>query len=195
MPHTVLLPVWARNPQARPQKVRNDGAVNSGPKTANRLASEAGSGSVTSEIIARIPAHRRFLRTRDPPSPPRRDPPGHSHHGQHARHTGPQTRTTVTQRIIAPVTRGWPSLGEPIVRHRGRYCYVSAVLPGHREPTPILRLRYQGSADRWAIGIYLASSGQYTESELPGSFGPKAGTPEEGIDDTFVLYAGPKSGR
>jgi hypothetical protein len=30
-------------------------------------------------------------------------------------------------------------------------------------------LRYQGSADRWAIGIYLTSTGQYTESELPAS--------------------------
>ena len=79
----------------------------------------------------------------------------------------PQTRTAVTQRIIAHVTHGWPRLGEPIVRHRGRFCYVSALLPAHREPTPILRLRYQGSADRWAIGIYRASSGQYTESELP----------------------------
>jgi len=106
-----------------------------------------------------------------------------------------QTRTAVTQRIIAHVRRGWPRLGEPIVRHRGRFCYVSVLLPGHREPTPILRLRYQGSADRWAIGIYLASSGQYTESELPASSGPKTGTPEQGIDDTFILYAGPKSGR
>ncbi len=107
---------------------------------------------------------------------------------------GQQTRTAVTRRIIAHVRRGWPRLGEPIVRHRGRFCYVSALLPGHREPTPILRLRYQGSADRWAIGIYLASSGQYTESELPASFGPTTGTPEEGIDDTFILYAGPKTG-
>jgi len=104
-----------------------------------------------------------------------------------------QTRTAVTQRIIAHVTRGWPRLGEPIVRHRGQFCYVSAILPGHREPTPILRLRYQGSADRWAIGIYLASSDRCTESELPTSFGPKAGTPEQGVDDTFVLYAGPRS--
>ena len=107
----------------------------------------------------------------------------------------PQTRTAVTQRIIAHVTRGWPRLGEPIVHHRGQFCYVAALLPGYREPTPILRLRYQGSADQWAIGIYLASNGQYTESELPASFGPKTGTPEEGIDDTFILYAGPKSGR
>jgi hypothetical protein len=107
----------------------------------------------------------------------------------------PQTRTAVTRRIIAHVSRGWPRLGEPIVRHRGQFCYVSALLPGHREPTPILRLRYQGSADRWTIGIYLASSGQYTESELPASFGPKTGTPEEGVDDTFDLYAGPGTGR
>jgi hypothetical protein len=107
---------------------------------------------------------------------------------------GQQTRTAVTQRIIAHLRRGWPHLGEPIVRHRGQFCYVSALLPGHREPTPILRLRYQGSADHWAIGIYKASSGQYTESELPTSFGPAAGTPEQGVDDTFVLYAGPKSG-
>src|SRR6185437_6621886 len=106
-----------------------------------------------------------------------------------------QTRTAVTRRIIAHVRRGWPRLGEPIVRHRGRFCYVSAQLPVYREPAPILRLRYQGSADRWAIGIYLASSDRYTESELPTSFGPKTGTPEEGVDDTFILYAGPKTGR
>ena len=55
----------------------------------------------------------------------------------------------------------------------------------------ILRLRYQGSADRWAIGIYLASDQRYTEAELPTSFGPKTGTPEQGIDHTFILYAGP----
>jgi len=107
----------------------------------------------------------------------------------------PQTRTAVTQRIIAHVRRGWPRLGEPIVRHRGQFCYVSAVLPGHREPTPILGLRYQGSADHWAIGIYLASTGQYTESALPATFGSTTGTPEQGVDDTFVLYASPESDR
>ena len=105
-----------------------------------------------------------------------------------------QTRNAVTRRITAHVTAGWPRLGEPLVRHRGQYCYVAARLPGHREPTPILRLRYQGSADRWAIGICKASTGQYTESELPGSFGPATGTPEQGIDDTFTLYAGPRTG-
>jgi len=122
----------------------------------------------------------------------RRRRPGH--HGQGARHARP-----------ADPDRGHPAdhrtcharLAPPrraLARHRGQYCYVAALLPGRREPTPILRLRYQGSAGRWAIGIYLASSDRYTESELPASFGPKTGTPEEGVDDTFVLYAGPKSG-
>jgi hypothetical protein len=105
-----------------------------------------------------------------------------------------QTRNAVTRRIITHVTRGWPRLGEPLVRHRGQYCYVAALLPGHREPTPILRLRYQGTADHWATGIYKPSSGQYSESELPGSFGPTTGTPEQGIDDTFILYADPRTG-
>ena len=105
-----------------------------------------------------------------------------------------QTRNAVTSRITAHVTAGWPRLGEPLVRYRGQYCYVAALLPGHREPTPILRLCWQGSADTWAIGICKASTGQYTESELPGSFGPVTGTPEQGIDETFILYAGPRTG-
>ena len=103
------------------------------------------------------------------------------------------TRLAVTARITAHVKRGWPRLRTPLVRFRGQFCYVDAVLPGHREPTPILRLRYQGSADRWDIGIYLASDERYTESELPTSFGPRTGTPEEGIDHTFILYAGPST--
>jgi len=105
-----------------------------------------------------------------------------------------QTRNAVTGRIIAHVTASWPRLGEPLVRYRGQYCYVAALLPGHREPTPILRLRWQGSADDWAIGIYQASTGQYSESELPGAFGGTTGTPEQGIDETFTLYAGPGTG-
>lgn len=104
-----------------------------------------------------------------------------------------QTKTTVTQQIRTHLKRGWPRLGEPVVRYRGQFRYVSAILPGHREPAPILRLRYQGSADRRAIAIYLASRETYTESELPASFGPRTGTPEQGIDHTFILYAGPSS--
>ena len=72
---------------------------------------------------------------------------------------------------------------------------ASALLPGHHEPTPILRLRCQESADCRAIGIYPASSGQYTQTELPACFGRKTGTLEEGADDTLVLYAGTESSR
>jgi len=105
-----------------------------------------------------------------------------------------QTRNAVTRRIIDHVTAGWPRLGEPLIRYRGQYCYVAPLLPGHREPTPILRLRYHGSADDWAIGIYKASTGQYTENELPGALAGATGTPEQGIDETFILYAGPGTG-
>jgi hypothetical protein len=101
-------------------------------------------------------------------------------------------KTAVAERIRAHVKRGWPHLGAPLVRYRGQFCYVSARLSGRGDPSPILRLRYQGSADRWAIAIYRHSSESYTESELPTSFGPRTGTPEDGIDHTFVLYAGPR---
>jgi hypothetical protein len=47
-----------------------------------------------------------------------------------------------------------------------------ASVPTGQSSTYQERLRYQGSADRWAIGIWLASTGQYTEAELPASFGP-----------------------
>jgi hypothetical protein len=71
------------------------------PEQGQRARSETGSGSVTSGIMAGKPAHRRFPGTRvpssragqagpaTPPSPSRGDPPGHSHHGQRARHTRP----------------------------------------------------------------------------------------------------------
>lgn len=107
------------------------------------------------------------------------------------------TRDATAQRIIAHAQRGWPQPGEPVISFRGQFCYVA--LPGPRRPrwrrpalpSPVLRLRYQGHIDRWTIGIYLYSSETYTEAELPASFGPRTGTPEEGIDHTFCLYAGP----
>jgi hypothetical protein len=65
---------------------------------------------------------------------------------------GPRTldsviRNAVTARIKAHVTVGWPRLAEPLVRHRGQYCYVAALVSGHRERALILRLRYLGSVD------------------------------------------------
>jgi hypothetical protein len=102
-----------------------------------------------------------------------------------------QTKAAVAQRIRAHIKRGWPHLGDPVVHFRGQFCYVAARLSPRAHPSPILRLRYQGPADQWAIAIYRYSSESYTEAELPTSFGPRSGTPEDGIDHTFILYAGP----
>ena len=162
--------------------------MNRGANQASSVIRDAGTGSAASGSISGNPFRQRYPGTAGGSRP------------QAIMDSVPQTpdqqtRNAVTRRIIAHVTAGWPRLGEPLVRHRGQYCYVAALLPGYREPTPILRLRYQGSADRWAIGIYKASTGQYTESELPASFGPATGTPEQGIDDTFIVYAGPRTER
>jgi hypothetical protein len=108
---------------------------------------------------------------------------------------GQQTRNDITARIAAHVTAGWPRLGEPLITWRGRCCYVAAKLPGRRKPTPFLRLRYQGTDEEWAIGIYKATTEQYSENEFPWSFGPLTGTPEQGIDETLALYAGPRAGK
>jgi hypothetical protein len=108
---------------------------------------------------------------------------------------GEQARNAVTARITAHVAAGWPRLGPPEVRFRGRHCYVAVALPGHRQPTPFLRLRWQGSPDEWAIGIYKATTEQYSENEFPWSYGPLTGTPEQGIDETLALYAGPPAGK
>jgi hypothetical protein len=182
MPHTVRFPDCARKPQARAVNVRNDGAVNNGANTASSVISDAGTGSTASGNIGN-PFRQGHAGTAG--SPAIMDSVPHT--------PDPQTRNAVTRRITAHVTVGWPRLGEPLVRHRGQYCYVAALLPGHRQPTPILRLRYQDSPDEWAIGIYRASTGQYSETELPGSFSPVTGTPEQGIDETFILYVGPRT--
>jgi hypothetical protein len=74
-------------------------------------------------------------------------------------------------------------------------CYVAVTLPGHRAPTPFLRLRWTGSPDEWTIGIYKATTETYSENEFPRSYGPLTGTPEQGIDETLALYAGPPTGQ
>ena len=60
IPHTVRFPVCARKPQARPQNVRNDGAVNNGARPASSAIRDAGTGSVASTSIGGNPFHRRF---------------------------------------------------------------------------------------------------------------------------------------
>jgi len=126
-----------------------------------------------------------------------------------AQRTGPRpdqaTRDAVTERSFAHAREHWPRV-EVLVRHSGAFCYCYvAVLepartrrrrllttkPAEREPFPVLRLRYQGSADRWLIAIYKASSQSWSESELPTRFGPTIGTPEQGMDYTLGFWIGP----
>jgi len=127
-----------------------------------------------------------------------------------ARSTGPRpdqaTRDAVTERIFAHARKNWPGI-EVLVRHSGAFCYVAVVRrpparwwrrpasgAGEREPFPVLRLRYQGSADRWLIAIYKASSETFSENELPTRFGPTIGTPEQGMDHTLGFWVGTPAG-
>jgi len=115
----------------------------------------------------------------------------------------PSTRDAVTERILAHARRNWPRT-EVLVRHHGPFCYVTVLEHARTrrwrpfssgadqsDPFPVLRLRYQGSADRWLIAIYKASTESFSESELPTRFGPVIGTPEEGMDHTLGFWIGP----
>lgn len=124
-----------------------------------------------------------------------------------ARSTRPRpdqsTKDAITERIFAHARRNWPDT-EVLVRHSGVFCYVAVVerprtrwwqrnppALDEREPFTVLRLRYQGSADRWLIAIYKASTETFSESELPTRFGPTIGTPEQGMDHTLGFWIGP----
>lgn len=125
-----------------------------------------------------------------------------------ANSTGPRpdqaTKDAVTKRIFAHARKHWPGT-EVLVRHSGAFCYV-AVVPRARtrrrrlfstdagqelEPFPALRLRYQGSADHWLVGIYKASTETYGEDELPASFGPTITTPEEAMNHVLGFWVHP----
>ena len=94
IPHTVRRPACARNPQARPQNVRNDGTVNNGANQASRPISEPGTGSVASASIGGNPFHRRFRKHRRcshlrlvlPYPKPHGVPPRHPHHQRSPTH-------------------------------------------------------------------------------------------------------------
>lgn len=122
--------------------------------------------------------------------------------------TGPRpgqaTKDAVTKRILAHARKNWPGT-EILVRHSGAFCYVAVaprartrrrrLLPAgagqEREPFPALRLRYQGSADRWLVGIYKASTETYGEDELPTRFGPTITTPEEAMNHVLGFWVHP----
>ena len=112
-------------------------------------------------------------------------------------------KDAVTERIFAHARKNWPGT-EVLVRYSGAFCYVAVTGraktrrwrlfssgTGKDEPFPVLRLRCQGSADRWLIAIYKASTETYNEDELPTRFGPTVGTPEQGMDHTLGFWVGP----
>ncbi len=75
IPHTVRFPGWARKPQASPQKVRNDGAVNSGAREESSVISDAGTcsvapgsigGKLVSQAVSQAPLMLPLHRSRRP---------------------------------------------------------------------------------------------------------------------------------
>ena len=71
------------------------------------------------------------------------------------------------------------------MRFHGTFAYVTAQLPGG-DTTPLMRLRYGGSASRWGFAIYLASSHSYQDSVLHTGY--TAGAPEDALDTACGLY-------
>lgn len=97
------------------------------------------------------------------------------------------TKTSLQQRLSARTRERWPQLDGLDVRFRGAFAYVS----GHTrtgDTMPLMRLRYGGSAARWAFAMYLASKDGYQDSALPtGHF---VGAPEDALDTACGLYLG-----
>lgn len=97
------------------------------------------------------------------------------------------TKTSLHQRLSTRARQRWPQLRGLDVRFRGAFAYVTAHLPDG-DTTPLMRLRYRGSASRWGFAIYLASSNSYQDSLL--LTGHTAGSPEDALDTACGLYLG-----
>jgi hypothetical protein len=95
------------------------------------------------------------------------------------------TKTSLGQKLRERASQRWPQLDGVEVRYRGKFAYVSGVLPGGQQ-LPLCRLRYAGYASMWGFAIYRASNHDYQDSHLPS--GQAAGTPEEALDCACGLY-------
>jgi hypothetical protein len=95
------------------------------------------------------------------------------------------TKTSLGQKLRARARARWPRLATVDVRFRGKYAYVSGVLPDGTA-LPLCRLRYAGYASSWGFAIYRASHEDYQDSYLPT--GQPCGTPEEILDCACGLY-------
>jgi hypothetical protein len=99
------------------------------------------------------------------------------------------TKTSLIQSLRAHAREHWPQLADLRVRFRGQFAYLDGEL-ANGDVLPLCRLRYLGSPDVWAFGLYLASSDKYEDQILPtGSF---TGTATDALDCACSLYlAGP----
>jgi hypothetical protein len=95
------------------------------------------------------------------------------------------TKSSLQQRLTAHARQHWPTIDNITVRFRANFAYVDGELDG--TTTPLLRLRYAGSASRWGFAIWRASHDDYQDSYLPN--GMRAGSPEDALDCAAMLYA------
>ncbi|MGH9434248.1 MAG: hypothetical protein ACRD3T_22195, partial [Terriglobia bacterium] len=66
------------------------------------------------------------------------------------------------------------------VRFKGAFCYIDAEEPGAVEPSPLCRMRYMASPDRWTLAFYTYSNEKYEPCVfMSGDF---FGTPEEALE-------------
>jgi hypothetical protein len=96
------------------------------------------------------------------------------------------TKSSLSQRLSARARERWPTLSAVNVRFRSGVAYVDGQIGD--EVTPLLRLRYSGSAGLWGFAVYRASHGDYEESFL--STGVMGGSPQEALDCACGLYLG-----
>jgi hypothetical protein len=99
------------------------------------------------------------------------------------------TKSSLQQRLSARARERWPDLAGVEVRFRSGFAYVDGQIGD--ELTPLLRLRYVGSASRWGFAMYRASHDDYEESFLPTAV--MGGSPEEALDCACGLYLGDPS--
>jgi hypothetical protein len=94
------------------------------------------------------------------------------------------TKTSLAQRLRAHAKQNWPQLAAVHVRFHGQFAYIDGEL-AEGERLPLMRLRYGGSAHRWATAIYVASKDKY-EDQIWFS-----ASTEEAFDLVCDLHVGP----
>jgi hypothetical protein len=91
------------------------------------------------------------------------------------------TKTSLDQRLCAHARDNWPQLTALHVRYRAQFAYVEGQR-GDGERVPLMRLRYGGSAHRWGLAIYTASTDGYEDAIW------FTGNPQEALDLVCDLY-------